>query len=62
MAFRFSEEEFVAFERVNGTKKFRGMREACRLCGCSLVGCYCDAPEIVATDGTRNVAVFIERK
>lgn len=58
--YRYSEEDYVARENVTGV--LRVMREACRHCGCSLVGCWCTNPEIVALDGSGSVSVTIERK
>lgn len=58
--FRYSEDDYVC--REDDTGKLRGMREACRNCGCSVVGCWCPQPLIVKTDGTGSVYVTVERK
>lgn len=55
--YRFPEDEFKALEV--GTKKERSLREACRNCRNSLVGCWCVSPEIVATNGNGSVKVRI---
>lgn len=60
MPMRYSEDEFVAVEK--GTGKTRSLREACRGCSCSLVGCWCKTPRIVKTDGSGSVEVTIKRK
>jgi hypothetical protein len=60
--YRYPENEFRAYELVDGKKEYRSLREACRQTRVSLVCCPCDNHEIVATDGTGSVQVFIERK
>jgi hypothetical protein len=55
--YRFPEDEYRAFQRVNGKKVFHGMREVCNNCRVSLVNHGCDAPTIHG-----NIAVVIERR
>jgi hypothetical protein len=62
MPIRYPEDEYVAVEFREGKRVLRGMREACRQTGLSLVGCPCDNHQIVAHDGRGNVSVTIERK
>jgi len=54
--------EFVVFERVNGKRVMRSLKEACNNCRVSLVGHYCESPTIVSRDGNGCVRVYIERK
>jgi len=60
--YRFPEDEFRAYELVNGKKKVRSLREVCRNSRVSMVVCPCDSHRIVATDGSGDVAVYVERK
>lgn len=60
--YRYPENEFQAYELRDGKKKIRSLREVCRHSMVSLVVCPCDSHQIVSTDGTRNVSVYIERK
>lgn len=60
--YRYSEDEFVAFEYVDGKKITRSLREACRNCRVSLVQCWCGNPTIVARNGCGDVSVTIVRK
>jgi hypothetical protein len=60
--YRYPEDEFQAYELRDGKKKVRSLREICRHSMVSLVCCPCDAHQIVATDGTGDVSVYIERK
>ena len=60
--YRYPEAEFQAYELVNGKKRMRSLREVCRHSRVSLVVCPCDNHRIVATDGTGDVSVYIERK
>lgn len=60
--YRFPEDVFRAYELVNGKKKFRSLREVCRNSRVSMVVCPCDSHRIVATDGTGDVSVYVERK
>lgn len=59
-AYRYNLDDYVAVEVESGKK--RDMREACRLCGHSVVGCWDERPEIVALDARGNVVVRVERK
>lgn len=62
----YPENQFVVFQRVDGKRFYRSMREACQHCRVSLTQCQCDTvgrePLIVATDGRGSVPVTIERK
>lgn len=60
--YHYPENEYRAYELVDGKRKYRSLREACRHCRLSLVGCWCATPEIVSTDGTKSVRIYIERK
>ena len=54
--YRFPEN---AFKAVQGNGIVRSLREACRTCRVSLVGHYCENPQIVALDGSASVPVKI---
>lgn len=58
------ESQYRIFERVNGKKVFRSMRDACNNCRVSMVACQCESvgrfPLIVARDGRGSVRVFME--
>lgn len=58
----FPENEFVVFERLNGRRSYRSLREACNNCRVSLVQCHCGTPTIVARNGKGSVSVYIERR
>lgn len=59
----YPENEFTAYEFVDGKKIPRGMREVCRHSGVSLIYCPCNGHKIVARDSNLNGAlVYIERK
>lgn len=45
--YTYPEDEFEAFEYVNGKKKSVSMRECCNNCRVSLVGHSCDHPTIL---------------
>jgi hypothetical protein len=60
--YRYPEDEYRAYELVDGKKKYRSLREICRHSMVSLVCCPCDAHRIVATDARGDVSVYIERK
>lgn len=60
--YRYPENEFQAYELVDGKKKARSLREVCRNSRVSLVVCPCDSHRIVATDARGDVAVYVERK
>lgn len=55
--YRFPEDEFEAYEFVNGKKKPVGLRECCNTCRVSLVAHQCDEPTYL-----NNRKVFIVRK
>lgn len=59
---RFPESEYTVFERVDGKRVTRSLREACNNCRVSLIYCFCDSPRIVARNGRGSVLVYIERK
>ena len=54
--YRFPEEDYRAFKRVNGKKVSVGMREVCNNCRVSLVNHGCDSPTIHG-----SISVTIER-
>lgn len=60
--YRYPEDEFQAYELVDGKKKSRSLREVCRNSRVSLVVCPCDSHRIVNTSGTGDVSVYVERK
>jgi hypothetical protein len=55
--YRFPEEDFEAYEFVNGKKKPVGLRECCNTCMVSLVAHQCEDPTYL-----NNRKVFIVRK
>lgn len=60
--YRYTEDEFQAYELRDGKKVIRSLREACRNTGLSLVGCMCNEHLIVAHDGSGSVRVYVEGK
>lgn len=55
--YRYPENEYRAFVRVNGKKKDVSLRECCNVCRVSLVNHACDSPVIHG-----NITVHIERR
>lgn len=60
--YRYTEEDYRAYQLVDGKKVERSLRSACNGCGLSLVVCYCPEPVIAALDGSSSVRVYVERR